>query len=379
LIPPAKGTKGQVIWFNLFAQRASSVLPGIEKTASIAYKPFMVPDISYIPSADRSLFRRFLPIFLVFGGVAWGLFFVTLGTAQANPFTQKNANPVPQHQDDVLQPAPRMPTSPTPGQADRALNMMERIIVFQMKIKKKMTVLIRQAKETGKAGPLLWVLAAGFVYGMVHSAGPGHGKALALSYIVSIKPTLPRALAFGNILAISHGMSGAVLVFCVKYLLQASMSGTLASVTRTTQIASYSLIIVLGLFLFLRKLPVLKKIKPKNNMSGEDTGAPMDAKSILPAVFIGMIPCPGVVLSVLFCLSLGLPGFGMMLAFAITIGMASTLSLVVLAAMAGKAALLVPLSRRFSFAHNAGDILEAVAGIILSTLSLMLLITVLNT
>ncbi len=247
-----------------------------------------------------------------------------------------------------------------------------------MKLKEKMTTLIRRAKETGETYPLLWVLAAGFIYGVVHSAGPGHGKAVALSYIVSIKPTLPRALAFGNILAISHGMSGVVLVFCVKYILQASMSGTLASVTHTTQIASYSLIFVLGLFLFFRKLPVFKKVKPGHRPQDEETGVPVDAGSILPALFIGMIPCPGVVLSVLFCLSLGLPGFGMMLACAITLGMASTLSLVVLTAMAGKAALLAPLSRRFSFAHNAGDILEALAGLILSTLSLMLLLTILN-
>ena len=338
----------------------------------------MAPDISYILFPNRSFLRRFLPVSLIIGGIACVLFFVTFGTAHANPFTRKNTNSVPQRQDDSLQPAPKISKSPTPGSAVPDSNIMERIIFFQMKIKEKMTVLIRQAKKTGETGPLLWVLAAAFAYGMVHSAGPGHGKALALSYIVSIKPTLSRALAFGNILAISHGMSGAALVFCVKFLLQASISGTLASVTRTTQIASYSLIIILGLFLFLRKLPVWKKFKPVKDTSVEDTGATVDAKSILPAVFIGMIPCPGVVLVVLFCLSLGLPGLGIMLACAITLGMASTLSLVVLTAMAGKVALLAPLPRRFSFSKNAGDILEALAGLILCAISFMLLLTVLN-
>ncbi|NDY72163.1 hypothetical protein DO021_09485 [Desulfobacter hydrogenophilus] len=338
----------------------------------------MDPDNSYILCPNRPFIKQFSLIFFIIIIIALGLSFVTYGTAHANPFTRKNTNPVPQRQDDSLQPAPKISKSPTPGSAVPDSNIMERIIFFQMKIKEKMTVLIRQAKKTGETGPLLWVLAAAFAYGMVHSAGPGHGKALALSYIVSIKPTLPRALAFGNILAISHGMSGAALVFCVKFLLQASISGTLASVTRTTQIASYSLIIILGLFLFLRKLPVWKKFKPVKDTSVEDTGATVDAKSILPAVFIGMIPCPGVVLVVLFCLSLGLPGLGIMLACAITLGMASTLSLVVLTAMAGKVALLAPLPRRFSFSKNAGDILEALAGLILCAISFMLLLTVLN-
>lgn len=337
----------------------------------------MDPDISDIMCPGRPFFKQFLRVSLIVFCVAWSLFFVTSGTAQANPFTRKNTHPAPQHQDESLHPAPNVSKSPTTGSSIPGAGIMERIIFFQMKIKEKMTTLIRQAKQTGETGPLLWVLAAAFVYGLLHAAGPGHGKALALSYIVSIKPTLPKALAFGNILAISHGMSGVVLVFCVKFILQTSISGTLASVTRTTQIASYSLIIILGLYLFVRKLPVWKKNKnkPVSDKSLEEPRTTMDAKSILPAVFIGMIPCPGVVLAVLFCLSLGLPGFGIMLACAITLGMAATLSIVVMIAMAGKAALLAPVSRRFSFAENAGDILEALAGLILFTISLMLLLT----
>lgn len=338
-------------------------------------------DTSDILCPDRPFPKRFWPVFPIIAGIAWSLFFVTFGTAQANPFTRENPNPAPQHQADSLQPAPEISKSPAPGSGIPGTGIMQRIIFFQMKIKEKMTTLIRQAKNTGTVSPLLWVLAAAFVYGMVHSAGPGHGKALALSYIVSTKPTLPKALAFGNILAISHGMSGAALVFCAKFILQTSISGSLALVTRTTQIASYSLIIILGLFLFLRKLPVWKKIrwgkiKPVSDTPVEEPRTTMDAKSILPAVFIGMIPCPGVVLAVLFCLSLGLPGFGIILACAITLGMASTLSLVVLTAMAGKAALLAPLPRRFSFAENAGDILEAMAGLILAAISFTLLLTV---
>jgi len=338
----------------------------------------MDPDISDIPGPDRPFPKRFWPVFLIIAGIAWGLFWVTSGTAQANPFTRKNTNPSPQHQDDSSQPAPKISISQTPGSGAPDSNIIERIIFFQMKIKEKMTALIRQAKNTGNVAPLLWVLAAAVVYGMVHAAGPGHGKALALSYIISIKPTLPKALAFGNILAVSHGMSGAALVFCVKFILQTSISGTLASITRTTQIASYSLIIILGLFLFLRKLPVWKRFKPVSDTSVEEIRATMDAKSMLPAVFMGMIPCPGVVLAVLFCLSLGLPGLAIMLACAISLGMAATLSLVVIIAMAGKAALLAPLPRRFSFAKNAGDILEALAGLILCTISLMLLLTILK-
>ena len=356
----------------------------------------MYPDIFNILHRGILSFKRFRSVFLIITGIAMALFCVC--TAQANPFTQKNTTPAPRHQDQAVQPAPDAPALPDPGGPKAkttdsratglhlpSLHIMERIIFFQKKIKEKMTALIRQAKETGKTGPLLWVLAAAFVYGVLHSAGPGHGKALALTYIVSLNPTRFNALAFGNILAVSHGMSGAALVFCVKFILETSISGSLASVTRTTQMASYSLIIVLGLFLFVRKLPVWeklrwKKTKPKKNQPvgdkpRDEIRESLDAKSILPAVLMGMIPCPGVVLAVLFCISLGLSGFGMLLACAITLGMAATLSMVVLAAIAGKSALLAALPRHSGAAHKAGDILEALAGLILCTISLMLLLT----
>ncbi|MCG8553474.1 MAG: hypothetical protein MI799_23970 [Desulfobacterales bacterium] len=335
----------------------------------------MNTDTPNILSRNKSFCQSLLPLFSMIFGIVYALSALSSGTALANPFTRKNTDTLPQHQDNTLEPAPEISKSPASSPKHPHSNIMERIIFFQMKIKKKMTTLIRQAQKTGETTPLLWVLAAAFAYGVVHSAGPGHGKALALSYIVSIKPGLPRALAFGNLLAVSHGLSGAALVFCVKYLLDTSMSGALGSVTRITQITSYSLIIVLGLFLFLRKLPVWKKFKPEIAAPVEASGATLDIKSLVPALFIGMIPCPGVVLVVLFCLSLGLPGFGIMMACAITLGMASTLSLVVLIAMAGKTAVLAPLSRRVSFVENAGDVLEALAGLILSAISLMLLLT----
>lgn len=320
----------------------------------------------------RLVLNEFLRKFLLFFLLICALIFTGSAMCTANPFTQKKnlaKNP------GIENPTPKKPA--VQKKPDSKPGLMERIVLFQKIIKEKMTTLIRQAKTTGRKGPLLWVLAAAFAYGVVHSAGPGHGKAFALSYIAAVRPTLPRALAFGNILAASHGLSGLLLVLGVKLVLNVSVSGSLALVTRITQFTSYILVIILGLFLFLGKLPVWEN-QEKKRAKGDLCFNQKPTASVAPAVFMGMIPCPGVVLAVLFCLSMDMTGFGIILAIAVTLGMSVTLSAVVLAAMAGKSLILTTLSRKPEFIQHAADVVEALAGLTLALISFLLLLAGFN-
>nr|WP_319575247.1 hypothetical protein [uncultured Desulfobacter sp.] len=88
-----------------------------------------LPDIAKWASYLRPLPKRFLTVYLIILGIALGLFFITFGTAQANPFTRKNTNPVPQHQDDSLQPSPEVSKSPTPGLGVPDSTIMERMLL----------------------------------------------------------------------------------------------------------------------------------------------------------------------------------------------------------------------------------------------------------
>ncbi|MEH0020241.1 MAG: hypothetical protein V6Z89_11335 [Desulfobacter sp.] len=311
--------------------------------------------------------------------------------AGANPFTRKNtAEPVQERPADparadrtaapqlpaaqpVQPPAPKLsPADPPPSPG-----FLLRITMWQQQIKQKMTAWIREAKTTGRIAPLLWVLGSALVYGMVHSAGPGHGKAVALSYIFCFKPSLPRALAFGNVLAFSHGMSGVVLVLAVKYLFQASMTGSLDRVTRITQLTSFSLIVLLGVVLFVRNfLKWMRGPAPRAQEHGrEDECAALPEPGsgrppLLSAVAMGMIPCPGVVLAMLFSLSMGLPLFGVLLGLSISLGMALTLTLIVVAGVLGKSALLSAAARFLpgdsGTAERLEAAVEAMAGILVA-------------
>jgi len=66
------------------------------------------------------------------------------------------------------------------------------------------------------------------------------------------------------------------------------------------------------------------------------------------AVAVGLVPCPAVVMVMLFCLSMDAMILGLLLAACISMGMATTISLVVITIIMGKAGILNAVSKNYS-------------------------------
>lgn len=274
---------------------------------------------------------------------------------RANPFTSKPQAPKVQR------------TKISPSMQN---GVILTLVKWQQKLRVKMSGLIKETQKTGNMAPILMVLAAAFLYGAVHSAGPGHGKAIALSYILSCKPNLVQGLLFGNILAFAHGLSGMLLVLTVKFILQGSMASSLTTVTKSTQIISFGLITCLGLFLVFRTLYNFKSKGHTNKQPPATAANP----SFWSAVAVGMIPCPGVVMVMLFAISMNLVWLGILLGFALSFGMATTLSFVVLLGMSGKTALMSGLSNHAKLAFFLEHAIEGLAGLMVAILGSLFLL-----
>ena len=89
-----------------------------------------------------------------------------------------------------------------------------------------------------------------------------------------------------------------------------------------------------------------------------------------------MIPCSGVVMVMLFTLSMKLIGLGIMLGITISLGMALTITCVVLMVMSGKAVSLGMVERHGSFALTMENLIEAIAGLMVASLGLLFLAAV---
>lgn len=113
-----------------------------------------------------------------------------------------------------------------------------------------LTGAIRAAKE-GWAGALLLV-GLSLAYGILHAAGPGHGKAVLTSYMVSNETALRRGIALACLAALLQGVVATMVVGAAVLVFHA----TAARITATAQaaeFASYLGIIALGMILLWRK------------------------------------------------------------------------------------------------------------------------------
>ena len=236
-------------------------------------------------------------------------------------------------------------------------SLLVRISLLQQKLKQDMAGLVRQAKTTGDLTPLLTLLVIGFAYGAIHAAGPGHGKAVAMTYILSRKASVRSGLLLGVLIALVHGMSGALCVLILHGILKTGMSGTLGNVSRVTQVVSFSLILILGIGILVRNGCALVSAVRSGQGRASEKAAGATGALIPWAVSVGLVPCPGVIMVLLFCLSMDVLGLGIALAACISLGMAATISLVVVAVSKGKgmALSLLPI-------HGATEYLDHILG-----------------
>ena len=112
---------------------------------------------------------------------------------------------------------------------------------------------VRTAKEGSGTSALV---TAGFLYGVFHAVGPGHGKAIVSSYVFANEQAIRRGVAISFIAALVQALVAIALVWTVLQVLEGTARQIDASV-RWIEIASFSLIVAFGLYLTVRKTRAL--------------------------------------------------------------------------------------------------------------------------
>jgi nickel/cobalt exporter len=242
------------------------------------------------------------------------------------------------------------------------------IAAWQKRLNQKMTGLARQARETGSLRPLINLIIIAFVYGVLHAAGPGHGKAAATSYLVSRGRKLGSGIFLGNMIAFFHGLSGVLLVLAVHFVLKSGISDSLETMTRTTQLISYGLISLLGLVMFLRSLILWRQNRAFSKVERINDSDNKRKGPLIMALAVGVVPCPGVVLVMLFCLSIHLIQLGLLLALFMVLGMAFTISGIGVVGLTGKYLAINTLKKRQRLAVITQHAIETLAALMITLL-----------
>jgi nickel/cobalt transporter (NicO) family protein len=106
-----------------------------------------------------------------------------------------------------------------------------------------LAAMIRAAKADGTAP---WgLIGVSFVYGIFHAAGPGHGKAVISSYLVANEETWRRGIALSFASAVLQSLTAIAIVGVAAVLLGATAK-LMGDTVRVIEIVSYVLIVLLG-------------------------------------------------------------------------------------------------------------------------------------
>jgi nickel/cobalt exporter len=281
---------------------------------------------------------------------------------------------------------------PRPSGADaQAGGILGWILARQSEFYRQMSSTIRAAKSDGSA---VWtLLGISFAYGIFHAAGPGHGKAVISSYLVANQETARRGIVLSFASALMQSLVAVVIVGICAWLLNASAK-TMCGAEKLIEIASYALIAGFGVRLvwtkgggFIRALQVRRPVAALV-VAGHDHGGhadhdhhhghrhddghvhdehcghshgPTPGELAGPggwsrgfgAIFaVGIRPCSGAILVLVFALAQGLFWAGVAATFVMGLGTAITVAAIAVIAVSAK-----DLARRLSRGGEGGGAL----------------------
>ena len=237
---------------------------------------------------------------------------------------------------------------------------------------------IRAAKADGSAA---WTLMGiSFAYGVFHAAGPGHGKAVISSYLVANDETWRRGIALSFASAILQAFTAIAIVGIAAVLLGAT-AHVMGNAVRAIEIVSYGLIVLIGLrLLWVKGRAFWHLLRPRahddhghahdhhhdhhhghDHSHGHSHGHAHDhddeahvwghahapepselkgphwlRRGLTAIVAVGLRPCSGAIIVLVFALAQGLFWIGVASTFVMGLGTAITVATVATIAVAAR-------------------------------------------
>ncbi len=253
------------------------------------------------------------------------------------------------------------------------------ILAKQAEFYRMLSGLIRAAKADGSAAYTL--LGISFLYGVFHAAGPGHGKAVISSYLVANNETWRRGIVLSFASAILQALSAIAIVGVVAALLGATAKA-MGNTVRVIEIVSYTLILLIGLrLLWVKGSAFLRALRLNEGPHAHDrthdhthdhthehghghhhhhdhdhdhdhdasawshghapepselAGAHWLRRGLTAIVAVGLRPCSGAIIVLVFALAQGIFWIGVASTFVMGLGTAITVAAIATLAVAAR-------------------------------------------
>jgi len=259
-------------------------------------------------------------------------------------------------------------------------------VLWQKVLNREMTQLLQQvAEQPQQAGVTLMLFS--LAYGVLHALGPGHGKVVISTFLATHPAKLKTSMKLTLLAALLQGGVAIGLVTVMLVVLQTS-SRQMHLGSYWLEKGSYLLVMALGIWVGWRALrtlfPLLRPVPAKIQIhairphhqhdehcgcshahlpSAEQMERAVSGKTQALVVFsMGMRPCSGAIMMLLFSKVIGVYAWGVASAVAMAIGTAVTVSAM---------GFLVQRSRRLAEKLGAANGDSQRAKVVMSALALM--------
>lgn len=175
-------------------------------------------------------------------------------------------------------------------------------------------------------GGMWLVVGVAALYGVLHAAGPGHGKVVVAGYLASRRARLAQALRMSALISAVQAGSAITLVAVLSAVTHAG-SRALMDRAALFETASFALIGGFGLFVAWRAL----RGGPQaccHGGCGHDHHENHGHETLMGSVAVGLRPCTGALLILLFTFANGLAWLGIAATLAMSAGSAVTVAAV---------------------------------------------------
>jgi len=227
--------------------------------------------------------------------------------------------------------------------------IFRQIADWQRKINRYLGQQLQATTDQGGMTAAFTVLFASFIYGVLHAAGPGHGKMVVASYFTAKEAPLKTGILMGGVIATTQAVVAILMVAILSLMLNGSQ---LEIIDQTTllEVVSYGLILAIGLYMTYGALTGKATCghdhgdadehhhehdhthsaepKAKETWLARKVGHWLGPRGEVIAVGMtsGIRPCTGSILVLLFAAANGVFVLGIVASFMMAAGVAITIS-----------------------------------------------------
>ena len=249
------------------------------------------------------------------------------------------------------------------------------VLRTQQSLQRDLATGVKSLKGDHAVTGAMMLAALSFIYGVVHAVGPGHGKTIISSYVVANEETVRRGVIISFIAAGLQALTAIALVGILAFALNAS-GMQINAWSNQLEMVSYALIALVGAWLLTTQLIAIfrrwRESRAAEAQAGHDhqhrysehdhyhhghdhndpdahdhqhghshaegeachhivdareLAGPFSWRKILAVVFsVGIRPCTGAILVLVFALTQGMFWAGVAATFAMAIGTAITVA-----------------------------------------------------